>query len=38
MFKRYAGDFVGFEKMCLHQDGVDIVMSTRINKEGEYVA
>ena len=38
VFKKYTGDFKGFEKLCLHQDGVDVILSTRINKEGEYVA
>lgn len=37
MFKKYAKDFDGFERLCLHQDGVDVVLSTKISKEGEYV-
>ena len=37
MFKKYAKDFDGFERLCLHKDGVDIVLSTKISKEGEYV-
>lgn len=37
MFKKYAKDFDGFEQLCLHSDGVDVVLSTRISKEGEYV-
>lgn len=37
MFKRYAKDFDGFEGLCLNKDGVDIVLSTKISKEGEYV-
>ena len=37
MFRRYAKDFDGFEQLCLGNDGVDIILSTQINKEGEYV-
>ena len=37
MFKKYAKDFDGFEGLCLRNDGVDIVLSTKISIEGEYV-
>ena len=37
MFMKYAKDLDVFEQLCLHQDGVDIVLSSKINKEGEYV-
>ena len=38
MFRKYAKDFDGFENMCLGQEGVDIVLCTKINKEGEFVS
>ena len=37
MFRKYAKDFDGFEQLCLGADGVNIVLSTIINREGEYV-
>ena len=38
MFKKYAGDFAGFERMCLEKNGLDVILSTKIAKEGEYVS
>ena len=37
MFQRYAKDFGGFERLCLGQDGVDVVLGSRISQEGEFV-
>ena len=38
MFTKYAKDFDGYERLCLANDGVDVVLSTSISKEGEYIS
>ena len=38
MFTKYAMDLDGFERLCLGQEGVDVVLSTKISHEGEYVS
>lgn len=37
MLKKYSKDLDGYERLCLNRDGVDLVLSTKINKEGEFV-
>ena len=31
MFTKYATDFEGYERLCLNNDGVDVVLSTKIS-------
>ena len=38
MFTKYATDFEGYERLCLNNDGVDVVLSTKISQQGEYVS
>lgn len=37
MLTKYSKDLDGYERLCLNRDGVDLVLSTKINKEGEFV-